>query len=56
MKSERLDALLEDGGVAACGNAQNCVRACPKQVPLAESIADVGMQTTLRAAKRFLFG
>ncbi len=56
MAPERLDALMEPGGVAECGNAQNCVRVCPKQLPLAESIADIGMQVTVRALKRFFVG
>ncbi|MFI5299327.1 MAG: succinate dehydrogenase iron-sulfur subunit [Polyangiales bacterium] len=49
---ERLDALMGEGGVADCGKAQNCVEVCPKEIPLTESIADVGRQTF----KRALFG
>ncbi|MBL8148781.1 MAG: succinate dehydrogenase iron-sulfur subunit [Blastocatellia bacterium] len=45
-KKERLEAMMEEGGVQDCGNAQNCVRACPKHIPLTESIADVNRQTT----------
>jgi succinate dehydrogenase / fumarate reductase, iron-sulfur subunit len=45
-KGERLKVMMEEGGVQDCGNAQNCVRACPKQIPLTESIADVNRQTT----------
>lgn len=56
LASERLDALMESGGIAECGNAQNCVKACPKQLPLAESIADVGKQTTWRALRNFFVG
>ncbi len=44
--NERLAAMMGEGGVQDCGNAQNCVRACPKQIPLTESIADVNRQTT----------
>ncbi|MGB0362658.1 MAG: succinate dehydrogenase iron-sulfur subunit, partial [bacterium] len=29
-----------------CGNAQNCVEACPKSIPLTESIADLGKQVS----------
>lgn len=36
---ERLAALMGDGGLQDCGNAQNCVRSCPKEIPLTSSIA-----------------
>ena len=49
---ERLDAVMGDGGVADCGKAQNCVQVCPKEIPLTESISEVGRQTL----KRALFG
>jgi len=52
---ERLEALMGEGGIAECGNAQNCVHACPKEIPLTESIAAVGRQITAYALKR-LFG
>ena len=52
--NERIDAVMGDGGVEDCGNAQNCVQACPKQIPLTESIADIGRQATVRTFKKFL--
>lgn len=51
----RLDALMEAGGVSGCGNAQNCVKVCPKEIPLTESIAEVEWQVTKRAFKK-IFG
>ena len=42
---ERLEALMEPGGVEGCGNAQNCVQVCPKDIPLTTSIADMNGQT-----------
>lgn len=51
--SARLDALMGPGGVHACGNAQNCVRVCPKGIPLTDSIADVGRQLTAHAIRKF---
>jgi succinate dehydrogenase / fumarate reductase, iron-sulfur subunit len=45
---DRLDALMEPGGIQVCGNAQNCVAVCPKNIPLTRSIARAGRQTTLR--------
>ena len=46
--NERLDALMEEGGVQVCGNAQNCVAVCPKEIPLTTSIARAGRATTWR--------
>jgi succinate dehydrogenase / fumarate reductase, iron-sulfur subunit len=42
----RLAAAMGRGGIADCGNAQNCVAVCPKEIPLTEAIAEVGRQTT----------
>jgi succinate dehydrogenase / fumarate reductase iron-sulfur subunit len=53
LKNERLDALMEEGGVADCGKAGNCVEVCPKEIPLLESIAAVQRQATVYAFKRF---
>ena len=53
LKGERLDALMEEGGIADCGKAGNCVEVCPKQIPLLESIAAVQRQATIYTIKRF---
>ena len=50
---ERLDALSGPGGVATCGNAQNCVAVCPKEIPLTTSIARAGRATTFHMIKKF---
>jgi succinate dehydrogenase / fumarate reductase iron-sulfur subunit len=44
--NERVEALMEDGGLHECGNAQNCVEVCPKEIPLTTSIAEMGRQIT----------
>lgn len=49
----RLRSLMTKGGIAECGNAQNCVQVCPKQIPLTESIAAIGRDVTIEAAKEF---
>jgi succinate dehydrogenase iron-sulfur subunit len=50
--ADRLEAVMGPGGVDGCGKAQNCVEVCPKEIPLVDSIAAVGRDTT----KRMLFG
>lgn len=50
-KGPRLQAMMEDGGVSDCGNAQNCVRVCPKNIPLTEAIAAIGRDVSLQALK-----
>jgi succinate dehydrogenase / fumarate reductase iron-sulfur subunit len=41
------------GGIADCGNAQNCIKVCPKDIPLTRSIAKAGWATTAHAFKRW---
>lgn len=50
---ERLEALMGPGGVSDCGNAQNCVKVCPKHIPLTESIAAMGRAVTLAGLTKF---
>jgi len=52
-KAERLRPLLEEGGIADCGKAQNCREVCPKKIPLTESIALIGREATKQAFKDF---
>jgi succinate dehydrogenase / fumarate reductase, iron-sulfur subunit len=48
---ERLEALMAPGGIQVCGNAQNCVAVCPKNIPLTRSIARAGRATTVQWIK-----
>jgi len=50
-KAKRLRPLLEEGGIADCGNAQNCEKVCPKNIPLTESIALIGKEASKQAIK-----
>lgn len=50
-KSTRIHALMGEGGVSDCGNAQNCVRVCPKKIPLTDGIAAAGRDVTMQALK-----
>jgi succinate dehydrogenase / fumarate reductase, iron-sulfur subunit len=45
-RDDRLQALIDDGGVMNCSNAQNCVEVCPKGIPLTEAIAKVKRDVT----------
>ncbi|MFZ9914300.1 MAG: succinate dehydrogenase iron-sulfur subunit [Phycisphaerales bacterium] len=56
LAGERLDVLMAKGGVNDCGNAQNCVKVCPKEIPLTESIAAIGRAVTVHGLKRFFSG
>ena len=51
--AERLDALVSEGGIQTCGNAQNCVKVCPKQIPLTTAIAHAGRSATLHTLKKW---
>lgn len=53
LKEERLRALAGEGGIQECGFAQNCVQACPKQLPLTQAISDVGRDVMKQNLKDF---
>lgn len=50
-KDDRLDALMEKGGLASCGNSQNCVQACPKDIKLTNYIAKLNRDVNKKAIK-----
>ncbi|GAA0483742.1 succinate dehydrogenase iron-sulfur subunit [Salinibacillus aidingensis] len=52
-KSERMETIMGDGGLANCGNSQNCVQSCPKGIPLTTSIAALNREATLQSFKSF---
>lgn len=54
-KSERLHAIMAEGGLSDCGNAQNCVRVCPKEIPLTTAIGHLGRAVSVQMLKD-LFG
>lgn len=51
---ERIRAVMGEGGISVCGNAQNCVEVCPKSIPLTEAIAEVGRQATRQLLREIL--
>jgi succinate dehydrogenase / fumarate reductase iron-sulfur subunit len=47
-RDERLEAVMGEGGISDCGNAQNCVEVCPKSIPLTTAIGELGRETSLK--------
>ena len=56
LKEERLEELMGQGGINDCGNAQNCVKVCPKEIPLTESIGAMGRAVTVHSFVSFFRG
>jgi succinate dehydrogenase / fumarate reductase iron-sulfur subunit len=48
-RAMRLRPLMQEGGISDCGNNQNCVKVCPKKIPLTDSIAAISRDVTLQA-------
>ncbi len=48
---ERLEAMMGEGGIHECGNAQNCEAVCPKEIPLTTSIAAVNRDVAFHAIR-----
>ncbi|HVL38095.1 MAG TPA: succinate dehydrogenase iron-sulfur subunit [Fimbriimonadaceae bacterium] len=54
LEAERLEFMSGEEGITGCGNAQNCVKVCPKGVPLTRAIAQINKDTTLYRIKRWM--
>lgn len=54
LEKDRLDFLTTEEGITGCGNAQNCVKVCPKSVPLTRAIAQLNRDTTLYRIRRWM--
>ena len=48
-RGERLAAVMGPGGIQDCGKAQNCVQACPKEIPLTTSLVRLSREAALFA-------
>jgi len=46
-QQKRLDAITDIGGIQDCGLAQQCVKVCPKKIPLVEAIGSMQRQVTV---------
>ena len=54
MRNRLLRAVMGPGGIADCGKAQNCVKVCPKETPLLDSLSSIGRATTKRMLLKWL--
>jgi succinate dehydrogenase / fumarate reductase iron-sulfur subunit len=52
-KGERLEAVMGEGGILDCGNAENCVRACPRGVPVTDALAELKRETLVYGLTRW---
>ena len=48
---KRLEALMGKGGITSCGNSQNCVEVCPKQIKLTTYLAQLNRDVNKQALK-----
>ncbi|MDD2420739.1 MAG: 4Fe-4S dicluster domain-containing protein, partial [Heliobacteriaceae bacterium] len=53
-RDELVDNIMGNGGIADCGKSQNCVRVCPKEIPLTTSLADMNREALKRWFSRGL--
>ena len=51
-KSKRLASIMTKEGLDGCDNYQKCVQACPKQIPLSSSIAELKKETAINGVGR----
>ncbi len=54
LERDRLEFLSGEEGITGCGNAQNCVKVCPKSVPLTRAIAQINRDTTVFRLKKWM--
>lgn len=54
LSKDRMEFLTSDEGLSGCGNAQNCVKVCPKGVPLTQAIAQLNRDTTAYRLRKWL--
>ncbi len=51
-RDERLEPMMEEDGIANCGNAQNCVQVCPMSIPITRAIYETNREVLIHG----LFG
>jgi succinate dehydrogenase / fumarate reductase, iron-sulfur subunit len=55
-RDARLEGLTGEDGITNCGNAQNCVRACPMGIPLTKAIYEENREVTIHGLLGWLKG
>lgn len=55
-KKERMDAVIGAEGIVNCGNSQNCVKSCPKEIPLAAALAELNREANVYAMQKWFKG
>ncbi len=46
-RDARLDAMMDEDGIANCGNAQNCVQVCPMSIPITRAIYETNREVLI---------
>jgi len=54
LEGDRLEFLTGEEGITGCGNAQNCIKVCPKSIPLTRAIAELNRDTTKYRLKKWM--
>lgn len=54
LKKSRLDVVIGEEGIVNCGNSQNCVQVCPKEIPLTDALARLNKEANRHALRRWL--
>jgi succinate dehydrogenase / fumarate reductase iron-sulfur subunit len=55
-RADRLEAIMGPDGITNCGNAQNCVKACPMNIPLTRAIYEENRETVIHGLLGWLKG
>jgi succinate dehydrogenase / fumarate reductase iron-sulfur subunit len=55
-RTERLEGIMGEDGITNCGNAQNCVKACPMNIPLTRAIYEENRETVIHGLLGWLKG
>ena len=53
-RDERLAGIMGDDGITNCGHAQNCVKACPMNIPLTKAIYEENREMIVHGLFRWL--
>ncbi|NEU31388.1 succinate dehydrogenase iron-sulfur subunit [bacterium LRH843] len=50
-RNERMEVVIGEEGIVNCGNSQNCVQICPKEIPLTQALAELNKDANRFALK-----